>query len=461
MHFFPKLMRELVKDADGGLAMKAWTTKIPEKVIEACADPDSFLEMPFDQVLYVIGAEDKEVSTKKAHQLGIKHAKNHHASEMLRRAGDLEAELASIGVRLGEQAKKDAAVVLSSATFSRKLIKTYRAKKEIIKDFASGACFCTFDSDVQIADGQANLIHEKDDLTLTTTILHKGKVYTLDHNTIQTQFKQKFESDNAEKTEMKAAILELEQMLVELEGSLKALSTKAAEIASLTAAAERAEKAQKDAGSKHAKDLAAEVDSGKAVLAAKNVEIGDLKAAAERAEKDARVSEERIVELQAELDLVKQQYGSRTDLIIIMMNSLSLLDSYRSGATEENLYEDVENPEQDAHSTLSEAGGEDLIPDLNDSDHDAADLESDHAPGGGGMIPVPHTDLDPIPNLADWAEATTEQLAKHIFDTVGLEGCRGIKVGMLRHTHMMEKLAPGLSDSRLTPPRRCFKNCRN
>ena len=146
------------------------------------------------------------------------------------------------------------------------------------------------------------------------------------------------------------------------------------------------------------------------------------------------------MELQAELDLVKQQYGSRTDL----MNSLSLLESYRSEATEENLHEDVENPEQDAHSTLSEAGGEDLIPDLNDSDHDAADLESDHAPGGGGMIPVPHTDLDPIPNLADWAEATTEQLAKHIFDTVGLEGCRGIKVGMLRHTDVMEKLAPGL-----------------
>ena len=40
--------------------------------------------------------------------------------------------------------------------------------------------------------------------------------------------------------------------------------------------------------------------------------------------------------------------------------------------------------------------------------------------------------------------ATTRQLAKHIFDTVGLAGCREIKVGMLRHTDVMENLAPGL-----------------
>ena len=30
------------------------------------------------------------------------------------------------------------------------------------------------------------------------------------------------------------------------------------------------------------------------------------------------------------------------------------------------------------------------------------------------------------------------------FRLISLEGCRGIKVGMLRHTDVMEKLAPGL-----------------
>ena len=174
------------------------------------------------------------------------------------------------------------------------------------------------------------------------------------------------------------------------------------------------------------------------------------------------------MELQAELDLVKQQYGSRTDL----MNSLSLLESYRSGATEENLKksrmaggteeeeeakeeeEEAKEEEEEAKEEEEEASdldvGNDEVPEVFDSTL----VEDAAVPESGGDILVSHLEVHSVVDMetdemlelnleTDWAHASEEDLAQHIFN-LGPDVYNHITVRTLKSLPQLKKLSPKL-----------------